>query len=82
MAKSEADQIMEYSMGTTMTQVALCRFLIREKVIQKDRLLAYLDERAAAWSQTASTESLLALSTLIEGLDSEGEPPFLSMAVH
>jgi hypothetical protein len=76
MAKSEADQILDLLMGAIMTQVALCRFLIRENTVQKRELLAYLDERGQTWGKTASVVALLPLVTLKAALESAQEPNF------
>jgi hypothetical protein len=76
MARQRPDSLLEFTMGSIMTQVALCRFLIRENVIQKDRLISYFDERGQSWGKTANAEALLALVTIKTALTSDEEPSF------
>src|ERR1700694_5606128 len=73
---SWAEKLMHMVLGATMTQVALCRFLIRESVIDRRRLLAFLEDRGVQWSKTSSDEALLPLVTVLTRIKPAEEPDF------
>src|SRR6266542_4231297 len=70
------EKLMHMVLGATMTQVALCRFLIRESVIDRRRVLAFLEDRGVQWSKTSSDEALLPLVTVLTRIKSVEEPDF------
>jgi hypothetical protein len=59
--------------GMTL-EVVLWRFLVREKIIDRGRLLACLSERAEAWQQTASEEVMTPILMLMAGVAAADEP--------
>jgi hypothetical protein len=61
--------------GSLTLQMVLWRFLVRERIIDRDRLVACLAERAAAWQPTATEEAMLPLSMVLAALLDEAEPP-------
>src|ERR1700730_14910800 len=71
-----AEKLMHMVLGATMTQVALCRFLIAEGVIDRQRLLAFLEKRGVQWSKTSSDEALLPLVTVLARVKPVEEPDF------
>ena len=71
-----AEKLMHMVLGATMTQVALCRFLIGESVIDRQRLLAFLEKRGVQWSKTSSDEALLPLVTVLTRIKPVEEPDF------
>src|SRR5438105_15938895 len=71
-----AEKLMHMVLGATMTQVALCRFLIRESVIDRRRLLVFLEERGIQWGKTSSDEALLPLVTILTRVKTAEEPDF------
>src|SRR5437588_9036243 len=71
-----AEKLMHMILGATMTQVALCRFLIRESVIDRQRLLIFLEKRGVQWSKTSSDEALLPLVTVLTRVKPLEEPDF------
>jgi hypothetical protein len=71
-----AEKLMHMLLGATMTQVALCRFLIGENVIDRQRLLAFLEKRGVQWSKTSSDEALLPLVTVLARVKPVEEPDF------
>jgi len=71
-----AEKLMHMVLGATMTQVALCRFLIGEGVIDRQRLLAFLEKRGVQWSKTSSDEALLPLVTVLARVKPVEEPDF------
>jgi hypothetical protein len=56
-----AEKVLHMLLGATITQVALSRFFIRERIIDGQRLIAFLEERGVQWSKTASDDALLPL---------------------
>jgi hypothetical protein len=70
------EKLMHLVLGTTMTQVALCRFLIRESIIDRRRLLTFLEDRGVEWTKTSSDEALLPLVTILSRVKSVEEPDF------
>ena len=71
-----AAKLMHMVLGATMTQVALCRFLIEESVIDRRRLIAFLEKRGIQWSKTGSDEALLPLVTVLTRVQAGKEPDF------
>ena len=71
-----AEKLLHMVLGATMIQVALSRFLIRESIIDGQRLIAFLDERGAQWSKIASDDALLPLVTLVTRIKGAEEPDF------
>src|ERR1700730_6357362 len=71
-----AEKLMHMVLGATMTQVALCRFLIRESIIDRSRLLAFLEKRGVHWSKNSSDEALLPLVTILTRVKPVEEPDF------
>jgi hypothetical protein len=71
-----AEKLMHMVLGATMAQVALCRFLIRESVIDRRRLLIFLEDRGVQWSKTSSDEALLPLVTILSRVKPVEEPDF------
>jgi hypothetical protein len=47
MTDEQFDAITAVLSGVTLTQAAVCKFLIRQRVVGHGELLAYLDETAA-----------------------------------
>jgi hypothetical protein len=76
------ENLMQMALGATMTQVALCRFLLREKVIDRDRLLAFLEERGQRWGKSASDEALVPLVTIIAALQTDEEAEAFPATFH
>lgn len=72
----DIENLMHIALGATMTQVALCRFLFREKVIDRDRLMVFLEDRGQRWGKTASDEALLPLVMIIAALQTDEEVEF------
>jgi hypothetical protein len=71
-----AEKLLHMILGATMTQVALSRFLIREGIIDGQRLIDLLDQRGVQWSKTASDDALLPLVTLMTRIKGAEEPDF------
>src|SRR2546423_14250566 len=71
-----AEKLMHMVLGATMTQVALCRFLIRESIIDRRRLLTFLEDRGIQWTKTSSDEALLPLVTILSRVKAVEEPDF------
>jgi hypothetical protein len=71
-----AEKLLHMILGATMTQVALCRFLIREDITDRQRLLTFLEERGVQWSKTSSDEALLPLITILTRVKAAEEPDF------
>src|SRR5436190_19100739 len=71
-----AEKLLHMILGATMTQVALCRFLIREDIMDRQRLLTFLEERGVQWSKTSSDEALLPLITILTRVKAAEEPDF------
>lgn len=69
----DKESLLQIAMGATMTQVAICRFLIREKVIDRDRLLSFLADRGQRWGKTASGEAMLPLVVITAALQTDEE---------
>jgi hypothetical protein len=67
---------MHMVLGATMTQVALCRFLIEESVIDRERLIDFLEQHGVRWSKTSSDEALLPLVTVLTRVKAAEEPDF------
>ena len=40
----QTDELLQMIVGSTMTQVALMRFLVQEKVINRDKLVKFLEK--------------------------------------
>src|SRR5438105_15737110 len=70
------EKLMHMILGATMTQVALCRFLTRESIIDRRRLLTFLEDRGIQWSKTSSDEALLPLVTILSRVKAVEEPDF------
>jgi hypothetical protein len=64
----------ETLLASMTLEVVLWRFLVREKIIDRDRLLACLSERAEAWQQTASEEVMAPILMLMAGIVAPHEP--------
>jgi hypothetical protein len=62
--------------GGMMTQVALCRFLIDEGIIDRSKLLAWLDAKRRRWEPTAGPAGTAAVRILMTGVASQREPEF------
>jgi len=62
--------------GSIMTQVALCRFLIDEGVIERGKLVAWMDTKRALWEQSAGPAGGVAARIFLTGIASEKEPEF------
>jgi hypothetical protein len=73
---SETDILLKMLMGTTMTQAALFRFLLDEKLIDRDRLMAFLQKQGERWGKNASDVELLPLVVIKTALESTEEPLF------
>ena len=71
-----AEKLMHMILGATMTQVAICRFLIRETRIDRQRLLMFFEECGMKWSKTSSDEALLPLITILTRVKLADEPDF------
>ena len=69
-------KLMESILGALMVQVSMYRFLVKENVIDRDRLLAFLAERGEAWGKTATAEALFPLATVMSVLAAKEEPAF------
>jgi hypothetical protein len=67
---------MELILGSLMVQASLYRFLVKEKIVDRDRLLAFFEERGQSWGKTASDLALLPLSTVAAILGATEEPAF------
>jgi hypothetical protein len=74
--KVDNKTLLDLVMGATMTQTALCRFLIEEKVIDRGRLVAFLEARGKSWGKTASDEALLPLVILKMAVEPDEETAF------
>jgi len=70
----EEDRLLQMILGSTMTQAVLFRFLLKERLIDRERLLTFLEERASVWGKTASDEALLPLAAIRTALQSDEEP--------
>jgi hypothetical protein len=64
----------EMLLASMTLEVVLWRFLVREKIIDRGRLLACLNERAEAWQQTASEEVMTPILMLMAGVVAADEP--------
>jgi hypothetical protein len=71
MASKTEDELLQM-----LTQVAIFRFLIEERMIDRDRLVRSLEKRGQVWGKTASDEALLPLVALVTALGSDEEPEF------
>ena len=71
-----AEKLMHIILGTTMTQVAICRYLVQEGIIEQQGLLAFLEQRGIQWSKTSSDEALLPLVTILSRVKLADEPDF------
>lgn len=60
--------------GSVMTQVALCRFLVEEGVIDRARLVAWMDAKRELWEQSAGPAGGAAARILLTGIASEKCP--------
>ena len=76
MTQKDTDDLLRMLMGATMTQVALFRFLLEEKIIDRDRLVAFLQKQGEKWGATATVEDLLPLVVIKTALESNEEPAF------
>jgi hypothetical protein len=76
MANRKEDGILEMIAGATMTQVAILRFLIEEGLIDRGRLMAFLEKRGTMWGKTASDEALTPLVAIVTAIASVEEPEF------
>lgn len=74
MAKSDAQALMEILSGSLTLQLVLWRFLAKEGIIDRDRLLASVAERAHSWESTASAEALIPVLLFLSGMAAEAEP--------
>lgn len=61
-------------LGSLMVQVTMYRYLVRENVLDKQKLFAFLEERGASWGKTASDEALFPLATVMAMLSAKEEP--------
>jgi hypothetical protein len=64
----------ETLLASMTLEVVLRRFLVREKIIDRDRLLACLNERVEAWQETASEEVMAPILMLMAGIVAADEP--------
>jgi hypothetical protein len=62
--------------GSVMTQVAICRFLVDEGIIDRARLVAYVDKKRKLWEKAAGPEGGVAAQILLTGVASEKEPEY------
>jgi hypothetical protein len=62
--------------GSVMTQVAICRFLINEGIIDRGRLVAWIDAKRKLWEASAGPEGGVAAQIFLTGVSSEKEPEF------
>jgi hypothetical protein len=65
----------EMLLASMTLEVVLWRFLVREKIVDRGRLLACLSERVEAWQQqTASEEVMTPILMLMAGVVAADEP--------
>jgi hypothetical protein len=64
----------EMLLASMTLEVVLWRFLVREKIIDRGRLLACLRERAETWQETASEEVMTPILMLMAGVAAADEP--------
>ena len=62
--------------GSVMTQVALCRFLIDEGIIERAKLVSWMDAKRVLWESGAGPAGGVAAKILLTGIASEKEPEF------
>jgi hypothetical protein len=62
--------------GSVITQVAVCRFLIQEGVIDRQKLVAWVDGKRQLWEQSAGPAGGGAARLFLTGIASEREPEF------
>jgi hypothetical protein len=62
--------------GSIMTQVAVCRFLIQEGVIDREKLVAWVDVKRQLWEDSAGPVGGAAARVFLTGIASEHEPEF------
>jgi hypothetical protein len=72
----QQDGLLQMLLGSVMTQVAVLRFLLQEKIIDRKRLLDFLQQRGQTWGKTATDEALIPLVTLVTALEPDEEPEF------
>jgi len=68
------DELLQIVLGSLMVQVSMYRFLLRENVMEKDKLLQFLAERAVSWEQNASSDAMFPLETVMAMLAAKEEP--------
>jgi hypothetical protein len=62
--------------GAIMTQVAICRFLVNEGIIDRGKLVAWIDAKRVLWEQSAGPAGGAAARILLAGISAEREPEF------
>jgi hypothetical protein len=67
-------ELLEMLMGILVTQATLCRYLVREKVIDRASIVAYLAERRVAWERTASPGALMPIDFVMALIVQQQEP--------
>jgi hypothetical protein len=77
MANRKQDEHLPHVLsGAVMTQVAILRFLVEEGVIDRGRLVAFLEKRGTMWGKTASDAALIPLLAIVTAIASAAEPEF------
>jgi hypothetical protein len=67
-------ELLEMMMGALMVQTTICRFLIKEGIIDRASLVAHLAERRVSWEKTAPAGALFPVDFVMNVVSQQQEP--------